>query len=84
MATDLKKRMNVVLASGLCVVSAKLRKDAPLVTLFITDYTDNTRVLLDLEHKRVISNRDDVAFTAKDIDAIAVALGVVKEEKKAV
>lgn len=67
-------RLNVVLASGLVVVSAKFRKESPVATLFVTDFTHDTRIMLDLEGKRVLANRDDIALTDKDIEAIMAAL----------
>ncbi len=79
---SMKIKLNLILASGLCVVSAKLRKNSNVATLFITDYTDSTRVLFDLEQKRILANRDGIELTTKDVESLCVVLK--KEEKKAV
>ena len=73
-----KKRLNLILANGLCVIQAKIRTGAPVMTLFVTDYTHNTRVLFDMEHKRVLSNRDNIELTEKDIENLLAALAPAK------
>lgn len=74
MIYNIKKRLNLILANGLCVLHAKIRGNIPVATLFITDYTYDTRVLFDIEKKRVLTNRDDIEITAKDIDNLMEAL----------
>jgi len=85
MANNLKKRLNLVLTNGLVVVSAKFRKDSPVVVLFVTDFTHDTRILFDLEKKALLANRDNIVLTAKDNEAIIAALPKYEEvqEKKA-
>lgn len=82
MAYFQRKKLNAILSNGLCVVSAKIRKNAPLATLFITDYTYNTRIMLDMDNKVVLANQDNIELTVKDIDNI-IALLKKPEEKKA-
>lgn len=74
MANDLKKRLNLVLSNGLCVVSAKFRKNTPVVTLFVTDYTADTRIMFDMDQKRILANRDNIELNAKDIENLMAAL----------
>lgn len=81
MTTPQRKRLNVILSNGLCVVSAKLKKNAPLATLFITDYTYNTRIMLDMDNKVVLANQDNIELTAKDIDNIITMLKKPEEKK---
>lgn len=81
-----KKKLNLILTSGLLVVSAKFRDGAPVVTLFVTDYTNNTRVLFDLEHKKILANRDGIEMNGKDIELLMIALETkepVKVDEKA-
>lgn len=78
MSVDSKKRLNLILANGLCVIHAKIRTSAPIVTLFITDYTYNTRILFDMENKVILSNRDNIELTAKDIENLLAALATSK------
>lgn len=70
----LNKRLNLILSNGLCVLNAKLRKDGGVATLFITDFSTNTRVLFDIEGKRILANRDDIEFTPKDVENLIAAL----------
>jgi hypothetical protein len=74
MIYSVKKRMNLVLSNGFCVLHAKIRDNNPVAILFITDYTYDTRVLFDMEQKRILTNPDNIEITAKDIDNIAAAL----------
>jgi hypothetical protein len=60
----------IILSSGLCVLSAKKREGSSIVALYITDYTNSTRVVFDIEEKKIIANRDDVDFTADDIEML--------------
>jgi len=75
-----KKRLNLVLTNGLCVIHAKVRPGASIITLFVTDYTNNTRILFDLENKRVLTNRDNIELTAKDIENLTAALQQDKDK----
>ncbi len=77
----MKKTCNIVLSSGLLVVSAKTREGTPVITLFITDYSDNTRVMFDVEQKCILVNRDDIVLSAQDIEALVAAFGI-KDAKK--
>lgn len=69
-----KKRLNLVLESGLCVVQAQIRAGDAIATLFVTDYSSNARVLIDLEKKVILSNNDDIVLTEKDKTNICAAL----------
>ena len=75
---DTNKRLNIVLSNGLCVLSAKLRKGSSLATLFISDFSDNTRVMFDLEHKRLLTNRDNIDLKQSDIDNLMLAIAEKK------
>jgi hypothetical protein len=76
----MKKRLNLVLTNGLLIVNAKIREGSPVITLFVTDYSESTRILFDVEQKRILANRDGIEFSAKDVESLLVALGV-KEVK---
>jgi hypothetical protein len=58
--SESKKVLNYTLADGLLITSAKVRKNAPLAICYITDFTTNGRIVLDLEGKRVISSPVDI------------------------
>jgi hypothetical protein len=75
----MKKKLNLILDNGLCIINAKIRESTPLITLFITDYTNNTRVLFDVENKRILANKDNIELTGKDVENILL---VLKEEPK--
>ena len=64
-----------MLSSGLIVVSAKIRGGSSIATLFITDYSEDTRVMFDLAEKRILANRDNIELNEKDITNLITALG---------
>lgn len=79
----MRKTLNLVLASGLNIIHAKVREGTPVVTLFITDYTNDTRVLFDMDQKRILANKDNIDLTAEDIKNLVAALEPKKSEKAA-
>lgn len=68
------KQLNYILSNGLYVVNAKFKKNSPLITLFITNFIETTRVVFDATDKKVIANKDGIDIPQKDIDGLMVAL----------
>jgi hypothetical protein len=60
------KKINLVLSNGLLVLSGKVNRS--IATLFVTDLVGTTRIVLDLDSKKLLSNRDNVELNSKDID----------------
>jgi hypothetical protein len=73
-------QLNMVLSSGLCVLSAKRREGSSIAVLYITDYNNNTRVVFDIEEKKVISNRDNIDFTKEDVEAVSKVLMITEKK----
>lgn len=76
MSNSVKKKVNIVLSNGLYIVSAKFRKGTPIITLFATDFINSTRLVLDLEKKSLLANRDNIELNSKDIENILAALEI--------
>lgn len=74
------KRLNLILGNGLCVLHVKFRTNSSLATLFITDYEYSTRVLFDIEQKCILTNRDNIELTAKDIENLLAAMKPKEKE----
>jgi hypothetical protein len=81
MIVSLKKKLNVILSNGLHVVSAKVNQGAALATLFVTDYTNNSRLIFDMESKKILANIDGVDVSAKDMESIFTILSEKEKEK---
>lgn len=64
------KRLNLILANGLHVLNAKFKRGTSTAVLFITDYTNNTRVIMDMENGKVLANNHNVELTKKDIEEL--------------
>ena len=69
-------QLNLVLSSGLCVLSVKKREGSSIAVLYITDYNNSTRIVFDIEEKKVISNRDNIDFTKDDVEAVSKVLTI--------
>lgn len=75
---EVNRRLNLVLSNGLCVINARVKNNIPIAILFVTDYSDQTRVILDLKEKRILANKFNIEILPKDIDSIIGALDVKK------
>jgi hypothetical protein len=75
------KRLNYILASGLCVVSARFKGNTKVAALCITNFAQNTRILFDVESKKVLANKDNIVINAKDVDGLLFALTGKSEEE---
>jgi hypothetical protein len=80
------KRLNYQLPNGLFIVNAKLLKDEkggfyPVVSFFITDHIENTKVLLDISTQKIIHSKHSVEISKADVVNLIAALKL--EEKKA-
>jgi hypothetical protein len=69
------KRLNLPLSNGLIISSAKIRPGHKIAVLLITDFIESIRVLYDLEDKRLLTTKFGIDIPAKDLEAIAVAIG---------
>jgi hypothetical protein len=78
------RKINIMLSSGLYVISVKCRKDTPLYTLFITDFVENTRIIFDAETMKVLPNKLGVELNKKDVADVVKALGIEKKELEVV
>lgn len=82
-------RKNLTLENGLQVYNLRARQGTSLVTLFITDLENDTRVMIDLESKRVLSG--GIALSSVDFEGVSSLLleseksgqNVPSDEKKA-
>lgn len=56
----MNKVLNYTFSDGLIVTSVKLKKGTPLAICYVTDLEDTTRIVLDLEGKRLVSTQIQV------------------------
>jgi hypothetical protein len=73
------KRLNYQLSNGLFVVNAKLLKDEkgeyyPIVSFFLTDHIENTKVLFDTTTQKIIHSKHNVEIPKGDIANLIAAL----------
>jgi hypothetical protein len=68
----MRKRLNLPLSNGLCITSAKIKHS--IATLSITDFVESTRIVFDIEAKKILASRLGIDIPVKDIEAIAKAL----------
>jgi hypothetical protein len=68
------KQLNYILTSGLCVVSARFKGNTKVAALCITNFAQNTRILFDVENKKVLANKDNITINAKDVDGLVAVL----------
>lgn len=64
------KRLNFMCVGGLYAISAKARAGSSLISVFLTDFKVNTRVIVDMETKKVLANQYDIKLEDKDIATI--------------
>jgi len=69
------RKVNIMLSSGLYVISAKHRVGTSLFVLYITDFVVNTRVIFDAEALKVLPNKYGVDIAENDKEALVKALG---------
>lgn len=74
------RRLNLTLSTGLCVLNVKFKKSAPVATAYVTDFNEQARILLDVEGKRLLVNKQNIDIPEKDIQLIFATLAV--PEKK--
>lgn len=68
-----KKHLNLTLSNGFYITHFKFIENNSVVTLFITDYIDNERVLFDLE-KKVMLGSYNFELSEKDRNEITIAV----------
>lgn len=68
------KRLNLPLSNGLCIIGAKIKEGSNIATLFITDFVDSTRVLFDMDEKRLVATKYGIDFPKKDLEVISAAI----------
>ena len=76
----IKKRLSLMLECQLCVMQIAINKSARVATLFVSDFNESTRVMLDLDSKKIISNRDEIRFTTSDINNIVAEIKKLLKE----
>ena len=69
-----------MLECQLCVMQIAINKAARVATLFVSDFNDSTRVMLDIDTKKIISNRDDIRFSINDINSIIAEIKKLLKE----
>lgn len=74
------KRLGLVVAKGLFLSRARIQ--GSLAILFMTDYTNTTKVVLNPAEKMIVSNPDGVNLSPEDIEKILVALAKEESPKK--
>ena len=73
---DKSKPIKLVLSSGLFIYGARI-KENKFAILYSTDYENNSRIMIDLESKKVLYNKHNVSLSVEDINSILASL---KEE----
>ena len=75
------KQINYPLSNGLFVVNAKIKKTEageihPVVSFFVTDHIENTKILFDLSSQKIIYSKYSLSIPEKDIGGLVAALGL--------
>jgi hypothetical protein len=81
------KQLNYQLSNGLFVVNAKIKRGSdgticPVVSFFMTDHIENTKVLFDLSSQKIVYSKYPLSIPEKDIGGLVAALNL--EPKKVV